>query len=175
MESTNIGLDYTIKRLDLPADKELLIAVHTAYDEENGFSRDAGDYARLAEQFALHADIYHLLVLLVNGNPAGYVRAYDRLSTSSCNIVLMLDLVYILPDYRQKGLGRILMEEFMRYAHQSSAARIDLLTDLDNPSAVHLYETLGFKGRSRFQMISFLREHGELSRYFQNKARDSGK
>ncbi len=161
------------RKLNLPDERRHLETVHHAYDTEYGMSRAPGDYDVLVDYLTAHSDIYHPLVLFVEGLPAGYIRAYDRLSTSSCDLVMMLDLVYILPEYRDRGLGRKIMDAFLAYAMASGSARIDLLTDLDNPAAVHLYERFEFKGRNRFQMIRFLKQHDELQTIFKEKCENT--
>jgi ribosomal protein S18 acetylase RimI-like enzyme len=161
--------NFLFMRLEIPRDKNILISIHKEYDREYGFSRAEGEHQILADYLASHADIYHPFALMDGESPAGYIRAYDRLSTSSCDIVLMLDLVYILPQYRGKGLGKRIMQDFIDFAVKSKKARIDLLTDLDNPAAVKLYENFGFKGRQRHQMILFLKDHPDLKEYFSKK------
>lgn len=163
------GNELIVARLELPLDKHHLQTVHDAYDIEYGFSREQSDRDLLIDYLTEHGSIYHLIVLFVEEQPAGYIRAYDRLSTSSCDVVMMLDLVYIFPAYRGKGFGRILMNALISYSKSNHKARIDLLTDLDNPAAVKLYESLGFKGRERHQMILFVKDHPDLVTYFESK------
>lgn len=158
-----------IVELELPEDRRLLDSIHIAYDREYGFTHSDAERDHFAAYLAAHRDIYHPLALLLDNEPAGYIRACDRLSTSSCDTVSMLDLVYILPEHRGKKLGRLLMDAYIRFVRESGHARIDLLTDLDNPAAVSLYESLGFRGRARHQMILFLKDNPTLNAYLDNK------
>jgi ribosomal protein S18 acetylase RimI-like enzyme len=161
--------DYTFRKLNLPEERDKLVFIHQIYDKEYQFSRAESEYEQFVNYLADHNNIYHPLVLLDHETIVGYIRAYDRISTSSCAIVLMLDLVYILPAFRGQGMGGIIMEEFLDFASERKCARIDLLTDLDNPAAVKLYEKYGFKGRNRHQMIRFMKTHKDLENYFQRK------
>lgn len=162
------------RKMRFPEDQELLYDIHRAYDEEYGLNRTVEDYRTQMEFYSMHSAIYHPLVMLVGDKPAGYIRAYDRISMSSNDIVLMLDLVYVLPDFRGMGFGRILMDQFMAFAKKIEAVRIDLLADRDNDAAVELYRSLGFKGRNRYQMIRFLKDNPELEAIFQRKKDVSG-
>ncbi|HPQ41603.1 MAG TPA: GNAT family N-acetyltransferase [bacterium] len=162
------------RKMRFPEDRDILYAIHRAYDEEYGLSRSMEEYQKQMEFYSLHSTIYHPLVLMVGDQPAGYIRAYDRISMSSCDIVLMLDLVYVLPDFRKMGFGRILMEQFMAFAQKIEAIRIDLLADRDNEAAVELYRSLGFKGRNRYQMIRFMQDNPELEEMFDRKKEISG-
>lgn len=162
------------RKMRFPEDHEILHAIHQAYADEYGLPRTVKDYETQMEFYSLHSTIYHPLVLMVGDQPAGYIRAYDRISMSSCDIVLMLDLVYILPDFRKMGFGRILMDQFMAFARKIDAVRIDLLADRDNEAAVDLYRSLGFKGRNRYQMIRFMKDNPELEEMFERKKDVSG-
>ena len=165
--------EFVLRKIKLPEENRLLISIHETYDLEYGFSRDHQEYIQLAEYLTRYSDIYHPMVLEKDGIPSGYIRAYDRLSTSSCGVVLMLDLVYVFPDHRKLGYGKILMAKFIEFAKKSGARRIDLLTDLDNPAAVKIYQQLGFKGRERFQMVYFLTAQPDLLSYLDRKINKS--
>ena len=161
-------------RLELPRDREVLRLFHRAYDEENGFDRDPAAHDRLFDDLARQGDMYHCLILYVGQSPAGYMRAYDRLSTSSAGRVLMLDIVHLLPQWRGRGLGRVMIEGLIGFARRRGHARIDLLVDLDNQPARRLYEGCGFVGRRRLQMHRWIRDDPQLEAYFQVKQRRDG-
>ena len=50
----------------------------------------------------------------------------------------------ILPAYRGKGLGRMLIEATLRAAQKSGFARVELDVYEDNARAIALYEKMGF-------------------------------
>jgi len=162
------------RKMRFPEDQELLFQIHREYDEEYGLSRDPEEYRVQMAFYSMHSSIYHPLILLVGDKPAGYIRGYDRISMSSCDTVLMLDLVYILPAFRGMGFGRLLMEQFLAFSDKINSVRIDLLADRDNEAAVQLYRSLGFKGRNRYQMIKFNKENAELEKIFEEKKEISG-
>jgi len=53
------------------------------------------------------------------------------------------------PDYRRRGIGRLLTDTAMRHARERQAASIWLHVRDDNPGAIKLYEELGFVERAR--------------------------
>lgn len=53
--------------------------------------------------------------------------------------------LYIRPVARGKGLGRVLLEEILRYSRQSGYKRVVLDTLPTMESAIHLYRTLDFR------------------------------
>ncbi|MGB3977209.1 MAG: GNAT family N-acetyltransferase [bacterium] len=176
MESENehLNREFIFRKMVFPEDRDHLFEIHRIYDQEYGLSHDAKAWHVQMEFYRNNSAIYHPLILLEEQKPAGYIRAYDRISMSSSDIVMMLDLVYILPEFRGKGLGKTLMRKFLDFAVASGAVRIDLLTDMDNPAAVHLYESMGFKGRNRYQMINFLKDNPQLVTFFEQKKKVSG-
>jgi len=51
--------------------------------------------------------------------------------------------IYILPEVQGKGVGRLLLDEIVKVAHENSNTVISLNVNRDNPS-VTFYEKLGF-------------------------------
>jgi ribosomal protein S18 acetylase RimI-like enzyme len=56
--------------------------------------------------------------------------------------VFLKDL-FVVPDYRSRGVGREVMRALARYALKHGIGRIDLTTDKANTGAQKLYEELG--------------------------------
>ena len=84
------------------------------------------------------------MVLLRSGNGAGFVQMYPSFcSVEAVKIQILYDL-YVDSDFRKHGLGRMLMARATRYARESGAARLDLLTAKDNFPGQALYESLGY-------------------------------
>jgi len=160
---------YEFRKLSLPRDRAIVRRLHEEYDDEYGFRRAPEDYDRLLDYFESHAEIYHLFALFAGAEPLGYIRAYDRMSTSSCDRVLMFDTLHIRRGHRGKGLGKIMMEGLLDFAAANGNARIDLLVDIDNEPAQRLYRRYGFTGRKRIQMVRFLKRHEDLETYFAEK------
>jgi ribosomal protein S18 acetylase RimI-like enzyme len=167
--------ETALRRLELPRDRDVLLAFHRMYDEEYKFQRAPEDPQRLLDYLQAHADIYHCLIFHEKGLPVGYMRGYDRMSTSSCDIVFMLDIVYVAPEHRGKGAGKHMIAELLRYVKAAGAARIDLLVDLENDAARKLYSDFGFRGRTRMQMHTFLKDNPDLLKYFEKKAEEEAK
>ncbi len=76
--------------------------------------------------------------------------------------IFLLANIAVHPDYRRKGIARLLTEEGMNYAHQRKAESIWLQVEEENLGAVKLYENLGFRTRARrtvWNATSDLRSH----------------
>jgi ribosomal protein S18 acetylase RimI-like enzyme len=57
--------------------------------------------------------------------------------------------VAVHPDYRRRGIARMLTMRAMQHAREKKVDDIWLHVRADNPEAIHLYETLGFIERAR--------------------------
>ncbi|SDN70627.1 Acetyltransferase (GNAT) family protein [Paenibacillus sp. yr247] len=53
--------------------------------------------------------------------------------------------IAILPDFKQQGIGTILMKEIIQLANSDGYKSLSLSVDPDNHMAVRLYEKIGFK------------------------------
>lgn len=52
--------------------------------------------------------------------------------------------VFVRPEARRQGLGRLLVQRAVRHALEQGVRRVNLLVYVPNPEAVALYESLGF-------------------------------
>jgi ribosomal protein S18 acetylase RimI-like enzyme len=57
--------------------------------------------------------------------------------------------VSVHPDFRGKGIARQLTERALRHVREHQGSRVMLQVRDDNPSAIHIYESLGFKEINR--------------------------
>ena len=64
-------------------------------------------------------------------------------------IVFLLANIAVHPDFRRRGIARLLTQKGMEHARQRRAESIWLQVEDDNPSAIKLYENLGFQTRAR--------------------------
>jgi RimJ/RimL family protein N-acetyltransferase len=57
----------------------------------------------------------------------------------------------IIPDWRERGIGRQLIEAALRAASAAGFSRVELTVNADNERAIRLYESVGFvqEGRKR--------------------------
>ena len=63
--------------------------------------------------------------------------------------IAMIANVATHPDYRRRGIGRALTEGAMSHARRKGAKELWLHVRDDNPTAIRIYEDLGFRERGR--------------------------
>ena len=79
----------------------------------------------------------------VKGKPVGFTLLYTAFSSVSLQPVYILNDLYVLDDYRQKGIGELLLNKAKEYCKEKGFKGLALETATDNP-AQHLYEKLGW-------------------------------
>ena len=51
----------------------------------------------------------------------------------------------VLPEYRRRNLGYMMLQAAIRYAQEQGFQALDLVTDVENEAGVQLYEKVGFQ------------------------------
>ena len=78
---------------------------------------------------------------------AGIALLRFRPALWSTGLEAYLAELYVVPELRDRGIGRRLMEAVFAHARERGADTIDLNTSVDDEQAVALYEKLGFTNR----------------------------
>lgn len=84
------------------------------------------------------------------GSLTGFVQLYPGVSTVGLNARWTLNDLFVVPECREKGTGRVLMEAATQLAHDHGVARLILMTQVENERAQHLYESLGWQRNTAF-------------------------
>ena len=86
-------------------------------------------------------------VLLGGVEPQGLAVLRFRPAIFTEALECYLAELYVVPDRREQGLGRAIMEAAIDLARQEGADHMDLGTSEDDVAARALYESLGFNNR----------------------------
>lgn len=76
------------------------------------------------------------------GKVVGFATVYFSFTSTIAAKVAVLNDLYVLPDFRGKGIGRQLIEHCRRYAAEKGAARLQWITAPDNEQAQKLYDSM---------------------------------
>lgn len=90
-------------------------------------------YKELKNKFA------HYLVIEINGNIVGYGGMWIYLGEAHVTNIA------VEPEFRRRGLARILMQSMMKLAAENKASCMSLEVRERNIAAQALYKSLGFK------------------------------
>ncbi|MDR2389474.1 MAG: GNAT family N-acetyltransferase [Tannerellaceae bacterium] len=124
-----------------------LINVYIADEMGGGEPLEASEELRLAQGLEQHPSAVVLLAG-VHGKYVGLLVAFENFSTFSVRPMINIHDVIVRPEYRGRGVGRLLMNGMIQEARRRGAARITLEVRKDNLAAQHLYQSLGFEETS---------------------------
>jgi GNAT superfamily N-acetyltransferase len=86
-----------------------------------------------------------ILVLKGEDKILGMVSLLYSTSTALGGKVAIVEDMIIHKDHRQKGLGKELLGEAIRFSKERNCLRLTLLTDFNNDAAISFYQQFGFK------------------------------
>lgn len=93
----------------------------------------------------MRSDVYVQGYMLVcDGNNVGYCVTMKTYSVEAGGITIWKDELFVLEEYRSKGLGR----ELFKYIEENGdkkLRRIRLEVELENGRAISLYKKMGFE------------------------------
>ncbi len=90
-----------------------------------------------------------------DGKPVGYGLASKMYSQEAGGIQLWLEELFVLPEYRSRGLGR----EFIAYMESlPNVARIRLEYEKSNTRAAALYRKLGYADMPYEQLVKNIKK-----------------
>jgi ribosomal protein S18 acetylase RimI-like enzyme len=122
-------------------DDKKLIALVTAVLAEHNFKFDQ----------KLDADMYSIGEAYINGGGLFFV-AKDGEKVVGCagvrrisSELAELRRIYLLPEYRGSGMGRMLVEKALNFCREKKHEKVVLDTTERNKAAIALFTKLGFK------------------------------
>lgn len=83
-------------------------------------------------------------ILLLRGNGVFAAYNWTTIASNKTNAVGSIEMTGVHPQYRRKGLGKIIVSEGMKYLRSRQVDRIELQVDSSNAAARDLYLSLGF-------------------------------
>lgn len=130
----------------VPEDREDYIRLSTEF-----YNSSAVDKPVPREHFEqgfdemMRSDVYVQGYMLVcDGNNVGYCVTMKTYSVEAGGITIWIDELFVLEEYRSKGLGR----ELFKYIEENGdkkLRRIRLEVELENGRAISLYKKMGFE------------------------------
>lgn len=86
----------------------------------------------------------------------GFVQLYTTFSSLNLGKVLILNDLYILPEFRRKKIATELINSSILHAKSVKATGVSLSTQIANTGAQDLYKKIGFKKDNDFFYFNFL-------------------
>jgi GNAT superfamily N-acetyltransferase len=134
------------------------LSIRTASPDDavlvHNFILAIADYEKLSHEVAatpedihraLSGDQPRVEVLLADwdGQPAGFALFFHNFSTFVGRRGLYLEDLFVKPEFRGQGIGKRLLLELVRLAHDRKCGRMDWVALDWNRPAIEFYEQLG--------------------------------
>ena len=125
---------------------EDLKKVSVLFDQYRIFYRNSSDVAGaeifLKERLQKNESVIY--VAAVNGELVGFTQLYPQFSSTRMKRSWLLNDLYVLPDYRGKGISKKLIDAAKQLAKDTNAAGLLLETEKTNTIGNRLYPSAGF-------------------------------
>jgi ribosomal protein S18 acetylase RimI-like enzyme len=128
---------------------------------EHGLKTDLGNVRSVIERIVKDGRRGFVLVVLEkNERPIAVALGCAFLGIEHGGTSGWIEELYVLPEFRQQGIGSLLVAECIRVASASGWRAIDLEIDSKHRRAVSLYERHGFTQLDRSRLSRRLQESG---------------
>ncbi len=97
-----------------------------------------------------------IYAIFENNQAVGFVQLYTTFSSLNLGKVVILNDLYIVPEFRRKKCASELVKCAIEFAKESKATSVSLSTQIANTGAQDLYKKLGFKKDNDFFYFNFL-------------------
>ena len=89
-------------------------------------------------------DMIDLVLFEENGTPVGFANLLTIFSVWSQGLAMVIDDLYLLPEWRGKGYGRAALTLIEKLAKEKGCRRLQFQSELTNPGAMKFYIAAGY-------------------------------
>jgi GNAT superfamily N-acetyltransferase len=125
---------------------------------------ELASYEKLADEVAGDAEVLRrslfeekaaeaLLLETADGEAVGYAIFFTTFSTFECRSGIWLEDVYVRPEHRRGGIGRLVMEHLAKLALDRGHVRLDWVALEWNEPALSFYEQLGARRLDDWKLL----------------------
>ncbi|MGM9479154.1 GNAT family N-acetyltransferase [Pedobacter sp. GSP4] len=136
--------NITIKQID-STELHLVVGLFNQYRIFYGQFSDLGMAKAFLEERLQNRE--SIIFVAVDGDtqqPVGFTQLYPKYSSVRLSKNWILNDLYVAADYRKQGIGEKLIKTAMDFAQKQGSTFVQLETAVDNFTAQHLYENIGF-------------------------------
>ncbi len=91
-----------------------------------------------------------LFVAFADARAVGFIQIFESWSTVRLAPVLILEDLFVSPEWRGHGIGRSLVYAAVAYARENGAASMSLETAITDEQAQRVYEREGWQREQKF-------------------------
>jgi ribosomal protein S18 acetylase RimI-like enzyme len=127
------------------------------FDSYRQFYRKPPDLA-LAKRFLLERFQHNESIIFVaigdDGAALGFVQMFPSFSSGAAARILILNDLFVVPDARRMGVGKLLLRAAADFGRAAGAVRLTLSTEVTNKNAQALYESEGWTLQTDFNVYN---------------------
>lgn len=109
---------------------------------------DEGKNREFFSQFGEEAGPGCLFGYRIDEKLVAFATVYLSFASTIADKIAIMNDLYVDPKYRQRGIGKALIEHCEQFGRSRGAARLQWVTAADNKQAQSLYRSLGAKQSS---------------------------
>ena len=141
-------METTIQRAAL-ADVDVVLGLLQAQFDDHAISWDEASLRSAVETMVSDIDKAVFLIARCAGLPVGLAAMPVCWTLEHGGKAIWLDELYVLPEYRNQGVGGKLMDAVEQTARELGCRAIDLEVEADHSRAENLYARHGFTRHNR--------------------------
>lgn len=150
------------RRGDEPA---ILRLIHALADYEKLTGICHPDAERLSAHLFGERPFAEVILAEVEGEAAGMAFFYHNYSTFLTRPGIFLEDLFVLPDYRGRGMGKALLRRLIDLAGERGCGRVDWMVLDWNRPAIEFYEkAFGARGEPEWRLFRLTRDRFGASR-----------
>jgi GNAT superfamily N-acetyltransferase len=132
----------------LPEHGEAIVRLMDAYaSDPMGGGQGLSDYAKANLVAALgKCAIARSVLAYVDGEAAGLINCFEGFSTFACAPLLNIHDVVVLPEFRGRGLSKLMFAKVEEMAREMGCCKLTLEVLAGNAVAQGAYRSVGFAG-----------------------------
>ncbi|HGE5782846.1 TPA: N-acetyltransferase family protein [Bacillus pseudomycoides] len=101
---------------------------------------DKNSLDELVNTIIKNADLGLFYICTVNKDPVGFATLYTTFSTLSIGRAMILNDLFVIPNYRELGVGDMLFNTCKKYVQDNNYAYMEWVTAKDNIAAQNFYK-----------------------------------
>ena len=142
-----------IRKVNLADREKYIEMVRSFYNSEAVCHEIPVSHIEAAFDEMMRSDVYmEGFMLEYDGKNAGYANIAKTFSCEGGGLTVWIEELFVLPEFRSKGLGRELFEHLEKH-YGDKLARMRLEITDANQRAAKLYRSLGFESLEYRQMV----------------------
>lgn len=142
-------MEYLIRKVE-PTDLIRLVQLCAKHAEYEGADYDPAEKCqRLEAELFSENPRLHCRVIEQAGRVGGYFTFTFDFSTWDARLFLHLDCLYLEPNVRGLGIGKVIFKQLEQIARQHECINIQWQTPSSNEAAIRFYDRMGAVGRDK--------------------------